>query len=327
MPTHLHLIATFASSTPPPITPTTHHIGRPPPSHDDQRGNATSPIEQWATLMRGNDDGNPSCHIAVSNMATRQWTTMRSVPPSPYCLLTPEPGATSAMWQLGSEWSSFVVWFWPNTTQQQWMDSDDRWPQPRPQCYAMARCRHEQLRGPTTTHQNNSPSPPPALAMRTQAQHHPTNDDNDPAPPHQWWWQWPTTSTTPQTANMAQHHPTNQCPRTMTTAHYQHLPTPYEQWTWPTTTPYQWWTQPTTTPYQQQTRATISPYQWWGQPNTSTHTAHPTPWTVNTAHHLPPPLTMAHLQHPPTVRTAQHHTPTAHHHPQRMAMTAQHSPM
>jgi len=40
MPMHPHLIPTFASSMLPPIMPTTHHVGRPPPSHDDQRGNA-----------------------------------------------------------------------------------------------------------------------------------------------------------------------------------------------------------------------------------------------------------------------------------------------
>ena len=71
-PTHPHLVATFASSMPPPITPTTHHVGCPPPSHDNQRGNAMSPIEQPATSMRGNDDGNLSCHVAVGDVAARR---------------------------------------------------------------------------------------------------------------------------------------------------------------------------------------------------------------------------------------------------------------
>jgi len=35
--------------------------------HDDQRGNATSPTEQPATSMQGNNDGNPS---AMSQSAT-----------------------------------------------------------------------------------------------------------------------------------------------------------------------------------------------------------------------------------------------------------------
>jgi len=37
----------------------------------------------------------PSCHVAVGDVASRRWTTTRSVPPPPYCLLTPEPGVAT----------------------------------------------------------------------------------------------------------------------------------------------------------------------------------------------------------------------------------------
>jgi len=105
-------------------------------------------------------------------------------PPPPYCLLTLEPGATSAMWQLGSEWSSFIVWFQPNPTQQRWMDGNDD-----DDDNAMQR------QGVDT---NGYEGPPPPTKM--MAHHHPL------APPHKHQ-QWP--STTPPTRTMAQHHPTN----------------------------------------------------------------------------------------------------------------------
>jgi len=319
----------------PPITPTTHHVGHPQPSQDDRCGNAMSPIEWSATLMQGNNDGNPSCHVTVSDMATKWWTTLRSVPPPPYCLLTPEPVAMSATWQPNSEWSSFVVWFWPNTTWQWWMDGDhdhdhdamqrqgvdtNSYKGPPPPTKMMAhhhpalatrtQAQHHPMNtdnGPapphewqtwpsTTTHEtvptndDNGPAPPhqwqrqwPTTSTTPQmvntAQHHPTNSDDNsplPAPPHQWQWEWPTTSTTPPTANMAQHHPMNQCPRTMTMA--QHHPTNGDNGPLPAPT----------------------------DPLQMTNMAHHDPIpTTNTTHHLPLPM----------VRTAQHQHPHGAPHP------------
>ena len=84
-------------------------------------------------------------------------------PPPPYCLLTPEPGATSATWQPGGERSSFVIWFQPNPTRQRRTDGDDDDDDDA-----------TQQQGVDT---NGYEGPPPPT--KTMAHHHPL------APPHQ----------------------------------------------------------------------------------------------------------------------------------------------
>jgi len=189
MPTHPHLVATFASLTPPPITPTTHHVGRPPPSHDDRRGNATSPIEQPATSMRGNNNGNPSCQMMDNDKVS---------PPSP--LLFANPGARCHVSDMARSSSDFDPTQQDNNGQ---MDGDNN-------------NDHDatQWQGVDTNSYKGSPPPPRRWPITTPSI---GDEDPGPAPPHKRQ-QWP--STTPQTTTTAHTTPTS-----TTTAHFQHHPT------------------------------------------------------------------------------------------------------
>jgi len=320
---HPHLVTTFTSLTPPPIMPTTHHIGHPQPSQDNWHGNVTSPIEWLATSMWGNNDGNPSCHIAVSGMATKRWTMTRSVPLPLYCLLTPEPGAQWwhnadpaehdedgerwQPWQVtmtgnnnnnnGMQWQQHAMtrrwhkWQWGPTT----TTTTHQWPITMP---------HQRRQGPTsTTATNSNDSPLPA----------PTNGDDGPPPP--------TTngnnSPLPHTPNEQQHGPppapmNSDDPQwTMNMAHHNPLPTANTAYHDPI-------------PMVNAVHHLPLPMVRMAQH----HYPHGTPHPMNGKHRPPLPTIFndGHLQHPPTATMAQHHTSmatTAHHHPWRMDSPAQ----